>query len=518
MEQFQSVLLNVWREACQHIEIDQSTEAITRLLLTDVPLAQLLVRRINRERSCLDTVALGLPDRLYQEAEARTECSPAQMRQLLAWCDRGEVGYGAHVEARRSPWGVGVPAAIDAAVLVLPIGGPRSSGGVLVFVGQPDRRFTTRHMALAEALKEPFSAALANDLQLRELTTLREAAEAQKQSLLTRMGRTSLADAIVGEESGLKGVIERVDAVASSDLPVLIFGETGTGKELVARTVHKRSPRAEGPILRVNCGAIPPELIDSELFGHERGAFTGALETRRGWFERADGGTLFLDEIGEMPPAAQVRLLRVLQDGWLERIGGSHPIHVDVRVVAATHRDLPRMITEGGFREDLWYRISVFPIVLPPLRERVADVPALANHFAHRAAVRFGLPPLEPTPDDIRLLTDYHWPGNIRELAAVIDRAAILGNGERLEVSQALGTSAIRSASPKDEQEANTARQAVPTFPTLDHAVRAHIEAALAVTKGRIEGRHGVAALLKVNPHTLRARMRKLGINWKRFR
>ena len=210
---------------------------------------------------------------------------------------------------------------------------------------------------------------------------------------------------------------------------MLIFGETGTGKELVARAIHNRSSRRNGPFDRVNCGAIPPELIDSQLFGHERGAFTGAVEARRGWFERADGGTLFLDEIGELPPAAQVRMLRILQDGWMERVGGEKPINVDVRIVAATHRDLASMVAEGRFREDLWYRIAVFPIVLPPLRERREDIARLARALRRAGghAVRAG-PGRRPRRRPA-LLTAYPWPGNVRELAAVIDRAAILGDG-----------------------------------------------------------------------------------------
>jgi transcriptional regulator with GAF, ATPase, and Fis domain len=310
-----------------------------------------------------------------------------------------------------------------------------------------------------------------------------------------------------------------VELVAPSDVPVLIFGETGAGKELLARAIHGRSPRSAGPIHRVNCGAIPPELIDSELFGHERGAFTGAIETRKGWFERADGGSLLLDEIGELPPAAQVRLLGILQDGWLERVGGQQPIHVDVRIIAATHRDLAAMVAEGKFREDLWYRIAVFPVFLPPLRERREDIPSLAAHFARRAAIRFGLPSPLPSPDDIELLLSYPWPGNVRELAAVIDRAAILGNGERLEIARALGVPANPFAPPPDGQRSAFVPPPSPAdLAPLDTAVRQHIEAALVLTKGRIEGPHGAAFLLRINPHTLRAKMRKLGIDWRRFR
>lgn len=270
----------------------------------------------------------------------------------------------------------------------------------------------------------------------------------------------------------------------------------------------------------MNCGAIPPELIDSELFGHERGSFTGATATRRGWFERANGGTLFLDEIGELPAAAQVRLLRVLQEGSLERVGGEQPVKVDVRIVAATHRDLAAMVQSGEFREDLWYRIAVFPIVLPSLRERREDIPLLAEHFARRAARRFGLKLQLPSPADLALLTAYHWPGNIRELISVIDRAATLGNGERLEVARALGVVADVNSSTKTAPlpQPPAAPAAAPAVLPLEEVTKRHIEAALAATRGRVEGPHGAAALLRINPHPLRARMRKLGIKWASFR
>ncbi len=269
-------------------------------------------------------------------------------------------------------------------VLAGPLGDPAGHCGVLLLLAPAGRTFDAEHVRLAQLLLEPLSVALDNDFRLREMAALREAAEADKRSLLTRLGRKSLEDKIVGADSGLRAVMERVELVARSDAPVLIFGETGTGKELVARAIHNRSARRNGPFDRVNCGAIPSELIDSQLFGHERGAFTGAVESRRGWFERADGGTLFLDEIGELPLAAQVPMLRILQDGWMERVGGEKPVNVDVRIVAATHRDMAAMVAEGRFREDLWYRIAVFPIVLPPLRERREDIASMALHFARR--------------------------------------------------------------------------------------------------------------------------------------
>lgn len=292
---------------------------------------------------------------------------------------------------------------------------------------------------------------------------------------------------------------------------MLILGETGTGKEAISRAIHARSPRHAGPFIRVNCGAIPPELIDSQLFGHEKGSFTGAADTRKGWFERASDGTLFLDEIGELPLAAQVRLLRVLQDGLVERVGSEQPIHVDVRIVAATHRELAQMVKQGTFREDLWYRVNVFPILLPLLHERAEDIPALARHFALRAARHFGLAFVEPTEADLNLLRQYSWPGNIQKLAAVIDRAAILGNGKSLEVATALGihgplrpaAAVTPSAAPAGIVPSSGGGR--PPMVTLQMAMRAHIEQALQLTHGRIEGRGGAAQLLDINPHTLRA-------------
>ena len=318
--------------------------------------------------------------------------------------------------------------------------------------------------------------------------------------------------------------MERVNLVSASDAPVLILGETGTGKEVLARAIHSRSPRAGGPFIRVNCGAIPAELIDSQLFGHEKGSFTGADQTRTGWFERADGGTLFLDEIGELPLDAQVRFLRVLQDGFVERVGGTTPTHVDVRIVAATHRDLASMVRERTFREDLWYRLSVFPVFLPPLRDRKADIPEFAAHFAERAAKRFGLSHVPPSGLDIHTLQSYDWPGNIRELGSVIDRAAILGNGVTLEVAKALGISdqqhsPVRPTNQPAPSASNpaTARDRS-GFPALDDAIRSHIEAALTITRGKVEGKRGAATLLQINPHTLRAKMRKLNVDWTKFR
>ena len=401
VERFQPVLLNVWQEACRHIDISQSTATIASMLVRYLPIEQVLVRRIDPARSCLETVAVGLSGQKRRLPDARTDCTAAELELLLAWCRQQKVAHRQGHEAAMTDLAAVVFGRRDGDALAGPLGDPAGHCGMLIFMAPAGQAFTPEHADLAQLLLEPFSVALENDLRLREMAALRDAAEADKRSLLTRLGRKTLSDTIVGVDSGLRAVMERVELVARSDAPVLIFGETGTGKELVARAIHNRSARHNGPFDRVNCGAIPAELIDSQLFGHERGAFTGAVEARRGWFERADGGTLFLDEIGDLPPAAQVRMLRILQDGWMERVGGEKPINVDVRIVAATHRDLAAMVADGRFREDLWYRIAVFPIVLPTLRERREDIARLAAHFAQRAAIRFGLAPVMPGPHDL---------------------------------------------------------------------------------------------------------------------
>jgi hydrogenase-4 transcriptional activator len=530
MERFRDVLLDVWREACRHIEIRESAATLATMLARHLPLACLLVRRLDAAQHLLDTVALGQPQPEVLHLTPKTELSVAKLRRLVAFGREGTVLHGAR--GRRSgDLAVLVPPEVEGEVIAGPLQGADSIAGALILVAPHLKSFRAQHVQMARAILEPFSAALENDRRLHEMAALREAAEADRRTLLSRLGRQEMEDTIVGADSGLRHVMERVQLVAQSDVPVLILGETGTGKEVVSRAIHGRSARGGGPFIRVNCGAIPPELIDSQLFGHEKGSFTGAADMRKGWFERADGGTLFLDEIGELPLPAQVRLLRVLQDGFIERVGGQQPIRVDVRIVAATHRDLASMVKSGTFREDLWYRINVFPILLPRLRERPEDIPALARHFAQRAANRFGLAYVEPTPAELHLLLNYPWPGNIRELGAVVDRAAILGNGQRLEIATALGIDSPPAALPPQpippaatlyevvpEPPHSTQRHGAASVQTLDAAMRQHIQRALTATRGRIEGRHGAAAILGINPHTLRARMRKLGIDWSQFR
>jgi formate hydrogenlyase transcriptional activator len=305
---------------------------------------------------------------------------------------------------------------------------------------------------------------------------------------------------IVGCSAALLAVLDKVRAVAATDATVLITGETGTGKELIARAVHSNSRRAARPLIKLNCAALPAGLVESELFGHEKGAFTGALARRIGRFELADGGTLFLDEIGELPLEAQVKLLRVLQEREIERVGGGAAIPVDVRIIAATNRDLLKAVREKTFREDLYYRLSVFPVSLPPLRERAEDIPLLVRFLVDRFAARVGKRFEGVSRATADRLSSYRWPGNIRELENVLERAIILATGPVLDFE----IDGERPPAPA------TAEGIAPS--SLEEVERRHILAILAQTHWIIDGPRGAAGILGLHPNTLRSRLKKLGI------
>ena len=306
---------------------------------------------------------------------------------------------------------------------------------------------------------------------------------------------------IIGESAALKRILEQLQTVAPTDSTILILGETGTGKELIARAIHHLSARSERTLVKVNCAAIPTGLLESELFGHEKGAFTGAIAQRIGRFELAHRGTLFLDEVGDIPLELQPKLLRVLQEHEFERLGSSRTIRVDVRLVAATNVDLAQKVAENHFRSDLYYRLNVFPVVIPPLRERREDIPLLVRYFAQKYARRMKRP-IDTIPTKaMTALTEYHWPGNVRELENFIERAVILSRGAELE---------IPLAELKQRSKLAAASQDGPA--TLEHAEREHIVRALGETKWVIGGPTGAAARLGMKRTTLQSRMRKLGI------
>jgi formate hydrogenlyase transcriptional activator len=304
----------------------------------------------------------------------------------------------------------------------------------------------------------------------------------------------------VSGSKAMRSVMEQARMVARTDTPVLLLGETGTGKELLARAIHEFSERSAAILVKVNCAALPAELIESELFGHEKGAFTGAIQQRKGRFELADGGTLFLDELGELSLPAQAKLLRVLQEQEFERVGGSETIRVNVRMIAATNRNLTDEIAAGRFRSDLYYRLNVFPIEVPALRQRVADIPLLARFFLTKFAKKFGRQFIDIDPLGLEYLKQYSWPGNVRELQNVIERAVILSQGSLLEIP-ALQPPQGKMASPPAKLQ------------TLETLEREHILHTLETTAWIISGPKGAAAILGMNPNTLRSRMLKLGIS-----
>ena len=368
-------------------------------------------------------------------------------------------------------------------------------------VGEP--KFVESNLELIKSLKGPMKIAMSNSLKHREVLKLKDILADDNRYLHGELRRLS-GDEIIGANFGLNDVMQKAGHVTSLDSPVLLLGETGVGKDVIANAIHYSSNRKDAPFVSVNCGAIPETLIDSELFGHEKGAFTGALTQKRGRFERADKGTIFLDEIGELPLQAQVRLLRVLQSKEIERIGGVETIQLDLRIIAATNRNLEKMVQDGDFREDLWFRLNVFPIVIPPLRERRQDIPALLQHFISLKVRELKLPHIpEAGPGSIDILMRYDWPGNVRELSNIVERAMILNPGGPLDFSTLI---------PSKEKEPHELPAHSIATDNLDRLVSNKIKSVVERTNGKVHGPGGAAEILGVNPSTLRNKMKKYGI------
>ena len=340
-----------------------------------------------------------------------------------------------------------------------------------------------------------------------EIKNLKDQLHNENQALKAEIDQRSMFEEIVGASDAIKRVLVLLNKVAPTDSTVLITGETGTGKELAARAVHKRSSRAPKAFIAVNCAAIPPSLIASELFGHEKGAFTGATQRRLGRFELANGGTIFLDEVGDLPAEAQVALLRVLQERQLERVGGTQIVTIDVRVIAATNRDLEAAVQAGSFRSDLFYRLNVFPIRMPSLRERVDDIPLLATYLTQRYAGKMGKRISKIDKGTLKLFQTYHWPGNVRELQNVIERAVILCEGSVLAVDEEW----VFRSSPMPAEGAKA-------LASLADREKELIESALTQSRGLISGQSGAAARLGIPRSTLESRIKSLNIDKYRFR
>ena len=384
--------------------------------------------------------------------------------------------------------------------------------GQVDFFVRGRNKYTEEHAHLIDLLHKPFSIAMANSLQYRDIVSIKDLFSDDIRELRHELMHASNAE-IIGATGGLRDVMRVVDQVAQLTTPVLLLGETGVGKEIIANRIHYTSPRREGPFVKINCGAIPEGLIDNELFGHEKGAFTGAISQKLGRFERAHQGTIFLDEMGDLPLSVQVRLLRVLQEKEIERVGGSKPVKVDVRIIAATHRNLEALVREGAFREDLWFRLNVFPMNIPPLRERKADIPLLVHYFIMSKSRDLNLrvnPEL--APGTMERLMAYSWPGNVRELQNIVERALI--RTRITDPSQPINFDELPSIA--DAKTTSPQPETFGTIVPLDQAMKAHIQKALAFTNGKIYGKGGAAELLEINANTLRHRMRLLGIPYGR--
>lgn len=371
----------------------------------------------------------------------------------------------------------------------------------LVVAKEGKNIYQQHHVDLLLSVKAPFSIAMSNAIRFSELLQLKEGLIDENQAMKIDLERGG-SDLIVGADLGLRRVMEMVKTVARTSSPVLLLGETGTGKEVIAKSIHQTSPRRDSPFVKVQCGAMPESLLDSELFGHEKGAFTGAVAGKKGRFERANNGTIFLDEIGELSLEAQVKLLRVLQEKEYERVGGQQTLKVDVRVIAATHRNLLEMVRTGKFREDLWFRLNVFPIELPPLRQRKEDILSLVQYFMVRKSRELNLPVSQSlAPGTLDRLLQYDWPGNVRELQNVVERGLIICNGQPMEIPASYFPGRSVIAPPPEAR-----------MDTLDNIVKTHLCQVLEATRGRIEGPGGAAEILALNPSTLRGKLRKHNI------
>ena len=378
--------------------------------------------------------------------------------------------------------------------------------GVMEFLSNRTGNYSDDQVSLLQDIARIVAIAVANALAYEQIKSLKEQLLLENRVLQEEIVERSIYEEIVGSSSSLQKVLAAIEKVASTDSTVLITGETGTGKELIAHAIHRRSTRCNRALVKVNCAALPAELIASELFGHEKGAFTGALQQRMGRFEAANGGTIFLDEIAELSPEIQVLLLRVLQEREFERVGGNRTIKTDVRVIVATNKDLRCEVNEGRFRMDLFYRLNVFPVHVPPLRERVNDIPVLVDYFAARLAARTGKKISQIEKRSLSAMQQYAWPGNIRELQNVIERCVILADKEVLRVDPGMlmqeppliATAPLSTSSGSDR--------------------KAQIEAVLRLTRGKVYGPRGAAAQLGLPATTLDSQMRVLGINKHQFK
>ncbi|HEX8528508.1 MAG TPA: sigma 54-interacting transcriptional regulator [Cytophagales bacterium] len=395
--------------------------------------------------------------------------------------------------------------------LMLPLGTARDGTFLLSFYSRLPQAYSPEHLQLLLRLRPSLTLTIDRLLAYQQIERLSEQLRQENTYLQEEVKTVANFEQIIGTSPQLLEVFRSIGQVAPTDYSVLVLGETGTGKELIARAVHNRSTRKGKALIKVNCAALPPQLIESELFGHEKGSFTGATEKRIGKFELAHGGTIFLDEIGEMPLELQPKLLRVLQEKEIERVGGKGPIPCDVRIIAATNRNLQEEAAQGRFRADLYYRLNVFPVRLPPLRERKEDLGALSEYFLQKISKKLGKPLRGLSPASLRQMHDYGWPGNIRELEHLLERAAIMATSAEVSLVEPLGGATVAPAP-----------QAVATQPAVaspapaksyEQAERDNIVAALTQSNYRIRGKGGAAEILNIKPTTLESKLARMGIS-----
>ncbi|MGI2260087.1 sigma-54 interaction domain-containing protein [Shewanella sp. GXUN23E] len=494
---------------CASLHLEKSLEHYFHYMKQQLPIDGIFMNLFQPEQQRIQFIAHANND----AAEALDLCVTLtpQMCDLLSQPDRPVIRIINHIELDAVTLHVApkVVPGIHSVILLRMICDDTHLGVVGYYSFQPNR-FRAIHADLLESHMPPLALITAFNLQGRNLLAQNQQLSEQNDTL-KRTLKTSAG--VIGCDAGLKRVMEQVRAIAHLHTSVLILGETGVGKEVIANAVHELSPRADKPFIKVNCGAIPDSLLDSELFGYEKGAFTGAEQRKQGYFEQANGGTIFLDEIGELPLSAQVRLLRVLQNSTITRVGGHEQVELDIRIIAATHRDLQHMVQDGQFRQDLWYRLAIFPIQIPPLRQRTGDIPLLAQFALERLAAKFGLTHLPRIPSEqLSLLSRHSWPGNVREMLNVIERAVIQNPEGPLDFNFLMPSQAEEVTCHNQRVIIDPSRAGDKLVP-LDVMMQKYISHALKVCGGKIYGAGGAAEMLAINPNTLRSKMKKLGIS-----
>ena len=508
------LFLEAAQELCERESVEESMFACLPLLASCMPADFLYLQRFNLELRSMCLLAMAGKT----EKQILDLYIPLSMESMLYLRDGmepflnmrpGEIATATVVNRKENPLtqeildygGVG-----EASLMSIPLMLAGQAIGGLVLLADGFDRYEVEHADKFSILGPLFALLLFRHLRQKEVMRLK-ALLAEDNEFQRREFSGYGTGEVIGRDLGLAPTMELVERVAGLDSPVLLLGETGTGKDVVAHALHRSSVRAEGPFIRVNCGAVPESLLDSELFGHEKGAFTGAEKQKRGRFERAQGGTIFLDEIGELSAPAQVRLLRVLQNREFERVGGSETLKADIRIIAATHRDLEEMVRAGDFREDLWFRLNVFPIQIPSLRNRKVDIPALLTCFMERKSRELKLSAIPSlSPESMPILMEYDWPGNVRELENMVERALILNPRGPLNFTELLSGSLYLTPVPASEQGETESEN-------LELVIANHVRRVLARANGKVSGSGGAAERLGVNPSTLRHRMRKLGLD-----